>query len=59
MQKTKLLRCAKILRKQHEYDVFRTEILSILNFKVLRFWNYEVLNNLEKVLQKIAEHINV
>jgi len=45
--------------KQHEHDVFRTDILSILNFKVLRFWNYEVLNNLEKVLQKIAENINV
>ena len=113
MQKTKLLRCAKILRKKstpaekvlwqairnrqlkglkfrrqywvnnyiadfvcleykliieldgnihikrHEYNVFRTDILSILNFKVLRFWNYEVLNNLEKVLQKTAENTNV
>ena len=45
--------------KQQEYDSIRTDILSILDFKVLRFWNYEVLTNLEKILQKIAESMNV
>ena len=46
-----------IHKQQQEYDAIRTDILSILNFKVLRFWNYEVLNDLEKVLQKIVENI--
>ena len=45
--------------KQREYDAMRTDILSILDFKVIRFWNYEVLTNLEKVLQKIAESMKI
>ena len=43
--------------KQQEYDAIRTYILSVLKFKVLRFWNYEVLNNLPGVLENIAKNI--
>ena len=42
---------------QREYDISRTDVLSVLNFKVVRFWNWEVLNNLPKVLENIAKNI--
>jgi very-short-patch-repair endonuclease len=40
-----------------EYDKFRTEYLSAFGIIVLRFWNDEVENNIEKVLQKIVNHL--
>ena len=43
--------------EQQEYDNIRTYILSVLNFKVLRFWNWEVLNDLDNVLENIAKNI--
>ncbi len=42
---------------QREHDISRTDVLSVLNFKVVRFWNWEVLNNLPKVLENIAKNI--
>ena len=42
---------------QREYDISRTDVLSVLNFKVVRFWNWEVLNNLPKVLANIVKNI--
>jgi len=44
-------------KEQQEYDIERTDVLSSFNFKVLRFWNWQVLNNLPIVLQEIAENI--
>jgi len=43
--------------EQQEYDDIRTYILSVLNFKVLKFWNWEVLNDLYNVLENIAKNI--
>jgi len=38
---------------QAAYDQARTEYLSSLGYKVLRFWNNDVLNNIEMVLNSI------
>lgn len=38
-----------------EYDQIRTEHLNLLGYKVLRFWNNEILKNIELVLQSIFE----
>jgi len=35
------------------YDLSRTEYLSSFGYKVLRYWNNEVLNNIETVLNDI------
>jgi very-short-patch-repair endonuclease len=40
-----------------EYDAIRTEYLESLNIKVLRFWNHEVLTNIEGVLIVIHQDI--
>lgn len=38
---------------QAAYDQARTEYLRSFGYKVLRFWNNEVLNNIEMVLNNI------
>ena len=38
---------------QIEYDAKRSIYLNSLGFKVLRFWNNDVLNNIESVLESI------
>ncbi len=38
-----------------EYDEVRSEYLRSQGVEVLRFWNNEVIENMEGVLQKIAE----
>lgn len=38
---------------QKEYDKKRTQTLEEDGFKVIRFWNNDVLNNLEEVLETI------
>lgn len=40
------------LEKQ-EYDAERTEFLKSRGYRVLRFWNHEVMNNLDAVLTVI------
>ena len=40
---------------QHEYDAEREENLKALGFRIVRFTNEEVANNLNGVLQKIVE----
>lgn len=40
-----------------EYDELRTEFLKQQGWQVLRFWNNDVMNNLEGVLTVIAEHL--
>jgi very-short-patch-repair endonuclease len=39
--------------EQLEYDAERSSYLSRLGFKVLRFWNHDVLRNIEPVLEWI------
>jgi adenine-specific DNA-methyltransferase len=39
-----------------EYDQIRTEYLRQYNITELRFWNNEILENLEGVYQKILEY---
>jgi formamidopyrimidine-DNA glycosylase len=41
------------------YDTARTEALERLGIRVLRFWNNEVLGNLDGVLERIAEAIRI
>ncbi len=39
--------------QQAEYDLNRTQELNAAGFRVLRFWNNEVLNEMESVKEKI------
>ena len=41
--------------ENEEYDTERTNYLTTLDYKVLRFWNNEIKINLEGVLMKIKE----
>lgn len=41
--------------EREEYDLRRTAWLESQNFRVLRFWNNEVLGNTEGVLEAIRE----
>ena len=41
--------------EQIEHDRRRTEFLERAGFRVLRFWNHEVLRNMEGVLARIVE----
>jgi very-short-patch-repair endonuclease len=40
---------------QRRFDARRTEALERLDIRVLRFWNTDVLQNLDGVLQRIVE----
>ncbi len=40
-----------------QYDLARTEKLKEYDITVIRFWNSEVINQTEKVLEKIAEYL--
>jgi very-short-patch-repair endonuclease len=42
-----------------EYDEARTEYLKNQGIEVLRFWNHEVLTQMDGVLAKIEERVNV
>jgi very-short-patch-repair endonuclease len=42
---------------QSEYDSSRSRWLQLQGFKVLRFWNNEVLVNTESVLDTIQKHL--
>ena len=48
----------KIHDSQRERDQERTEILNNLNFKVIRFTNEEVINNIEKVILDIKKELD-
>jgi very-short-patch-repair endonuclease len=43
------------LNGQYQYDVQRDACLQRNGFLVLRFWNYEVFNNIDGVLEAIRE----
>lgn len=41
---------------QIEYDALRTQYLSNQGWQILRFWNNEVLHQINSVLERIHEH---
>lgn len=41
-----------------EYDAIRTDYLKGIGIEVLRFWNNEVMKNIEGVLHVIEERLN-
>jgi very-short-patch-repair endonuclease len=41
-----------------KYDAARTRFLEARGFRVLRFWNNDALENLDGVLERIAEVIS-
>jgi very-short-patch-repair endonuclease len=43
------------LKKKMELDLKKTQVLNSLGWKVLRFWNKEVMTNQQMCLQKIQE----
>jgi very-short-patch-repair endonuclease len=38
---------------QNEYDAERTEYLELRGYQVLRFWNHDVMNHIDDVLNVI------
>jgi very-short-patch-repair endonuclease len=44
--------------EQVEYDVERTAFLESKGYKVLRFWNNEVMNNIDLVLKVIWDALD-
>ena len=42
--------------EQHQYDEIRTQKLEMKGFKVIRFWNDEVLKNMNMVLDVIWQY---
>lgn len=44
--------------EQQEYDAARTKYLEKHGYRVLRFWNTDVMNNIETVLQAIWNALN-
>jgi very-short-patch-repair endonuclease len=42
---------------QDEYDARRSRYLNGLGFKVLRFWNSDVLNSIDAVLESIRQQL--
>ena len=41
-----------------EYDKTRTEYLNTFGYKVIRFWNNEIYENIEGVVLRLKEEIN-
>ena len=44
-------------RKNEEYDKTRSEYLFSQNIKVIRFWNFEIEESLDKVIDSIKKEI--
>ena len=44
--------------EQQEYDAERTRYLESKGYRVLRFWNHEVMNNIDSVLQVIWDTLH-
>ena len=45
-------------QENERYDAKRTEYLTNLGYRVLRFWNNEVNTNMDGVIMKIQEELN-
>jgi very-short-patch-repair endonuclease len=48
----------EIRYNQKEYDQTRTEILNLINRRVIRFRNDEIYSDIENVLMRLAQMIN-
>jgi len=46
-------------QEQQEYDENRSEYLKSYDMEVIRFWNNEVMQNIEGVLVRIAEKVTL
>ena len=44
--------------EQQSYDIERTEFLKSKGYQVLRFWNNDVMNNIDSVLNVIWDTLN-
>ncbi len=44
--------------EQEQYDEERTKLLEARGYRVLRFWNHDVMNNIEEVLKEIWSVLN-
>jgi very-short-patch-repair endonuclease len=44
--------------EQQEYNNERNTFLQSKGYRVLRFWNYDVMNNIDSVLRVIYEALN-
>jgi len=44
---------------QKQYDEERTKVISGAGIKVARFWNHDVLNSLDVVLEEIYRHLKL
>ena len=44
--------------EQEEYDAERTEFLKSKGYRVLRFWNNDVMNDIDSVLNVIWDSLN-
>lgn len=44
--------------KEKEYDILRSDYLSVFGIKVIRFWNNEVSANIDNVILKIISELN-
>jgi very-short-patch-repair endonuclease len=44
--------------EQQEYDEERTKFLEARGYRVLRFWNHDVMNDIDSVLQVIWNGIH-
>jgi very-short-patch-repair endonuclease len=42
---------------QRQYDIDRTEFLKAKGYRVLRFWNNDILNNVQSVMSTILQAI--
>jgi very-short-patch-repair endonuclease len=42
---------------QNDYDAERTEFLKAKGYRVLRFWNNDILNNIQSVMSEIIQVI--
>jgi very-short-patch-repair endonuclease len=40
--------------EQHDYDQERTDYLETQGYKVIRFWNNDVINNIEGIMREIG-----
>ncbi|SRR5258708_5290054 len=41
-----------------EYDLYRTNYFNVLDIKVIRFWNNEIIKDKGKVIEKIKKEIS-
>jgi very-short-patch-repair endonuclease len=43
---------------QHQSDIERTEFLKSKGYRVLRFWNSDILNNIQTVMSEIIQAVS-